>query len=783
MGTSRLSQEPSQIELVAGNLPAIVAEELALHMQVKLAVRDAAIARQPDMGDVARRLVELRDEASVAAAHDLPALLDQLHVHQSLAARSYDVDLPDLRSPYFAHMRIKENGRVRDILIGHKTFIDSKRNITIIDWKNAPIARIFFNYREGDAFTERLPGKVAEGVVEARRVIAFERGELRHIGTGDSTFLRNAAGQWVESSVAETPSLGGGERTATRGVQKLGRGANDRPALDIAALLDPTQYALLQHDDEEPLLILGGAGCGKTTVALHRLAALAYRDGRKFRQNRLLVIVPENGLVRLCKKLLASLGLSDVRVSSYDDWMAYQGKHLLRCVPTRLFRSTPAKIVRFKRHPALLEVLPDLELQRRENFADQIQRELPFMQNGGARFEEMNAKNLLQRVERMRAIAERQARESDDFERVQLQLKSVSKTFDSLVKQIYNVDLDRRELYTNETLLRKVAAMADGAFAPQMIEDLIRYSRIQFANREDADYSDIDAENLVTVDGQLLPDSEGGMEKLEGTVDVEDYSVLFAILKMYTGRLATATGEYMRYSHIIIDEAQELAPIELHRLGDALDEDGSVTIAGDAVQQTDPTASFTSWEHVLDQLGVNRVHAAHLTTNYRSPRPITEFAHAVLGPLAPKEMPRCDRDGDPILHTVLVDQGHAAMVLREALEDLMLREPRASVAVICRDEDSVLPVFDLLRDVPGIRLIEDGEFDFEPGIDVTDIAQIKGLEFDYVILPDVTIDNYPDTPEARRALHVAATRAMHQLWVLAVGKASPLLAGLTPHIG
>jgi DNA helicase IV len=53
----------------------------------------------------------------------------------------------------------------------------------------------------------------------------------------------------------------------------------------------------------------------------------------------------------------------------------------------------------------------------------------------------------------------------------------------------------------------------------------------------------------------------------------------------------------------------------------------------------------------------------------------------------------------------------------------------------------------------------------------------KGLEFDYVIVPDAGAAEYPDTPEARRALHVAVTRAIHQLWVAWSGARSPLLAG------
>ena len=77
--------------------------------------------------------------------------------------------------------------------------------------------------------------------------------------------------------------------------------------------------------------------------------------------------------------------------------------------------------------------------------------------------------------------------------------------------------------------------------------------------------------------------------------------------------------------------------------------------------------------------------------------------------------------------------------------------------------------------MPALRLVADQDFSFTAGIDVTDVRQTKGLEFDIVILLDVTDASYPANHEARRLLHVAMTRAAHQLWVTYVGAASPLL--------
>ena len=58
---------------------------------------------------------------------------------------------------------------------------------------------------------------------------------------------------------------------------------------------------------------------------------------------------------------------------------------------------------------------------------------------------------------------------------------------------------------------------------------------------------------------------------------------------------------------------------------------------------------------------------------------------------------------------------------------------------------------------------------------MTTVDQVKGLEFDTVVLPDATAATYPDEPASRRALYVAVTRTRHQLVVASVGPRTPLL--------
>ena len=118
-----------------------------------------------------------------------------------------------------------------------------------------------------------------------------------------------------------------------------------------------------------------------------------------------------------------------------------------------------------------------------------------------------------------------------------------------------------------------------------------------------------------------------------------------------------------------------------------------------------------------------------------------------------------------------------AEFLSHALGELIRAEPTASVALIARHPEQARLYYEALAEaeVPSLRLVADQDFAFTPGIDVTDVRQTKGLEFDIVILLEATEASYPASDDARRLLHVAMTRAAHQLWVTYTGVASALL--------
>jgi DNA helicase-2/ATP-dependent DNA helicase PcrA len=107
----------------------------------------------------------------------------------------------------------------------------------------------------------------------------------------------------------------------------------------------------------------------------------------------------------------------------------------------------------------------------------------------------------------------------------------------------------------------------------------------------------------------------------------------------------------------------------------------------------------------------------------------------------------------------------------------MRREAFASVAVLCADLTQARDWYQILErsQVPHLALVAEQDFCFAPGVEVTDIRSSKGLEFDYVVLVGVDQDAFAARDEKRHLLHVGATRAAHQLWIVSTGQPSPLV--------
>jgi hypothetical protein len=194
-----------------------------------------------------------------------------------------------------------------------------------------------------------------------------------------------------------------------------------------------------------------------------------------------------------------------------------------------------------------------------------------------------------------------------------------------------------------------------------------------------------------------------------------------------------------RYLHVILDEAQDLSPMECRMIARRA-EYASMTVVGDLGQATHPLAAG-SWPQLLTRLGKREVRTLELHTGYRVPQLIADYATRVLAPgIAPT---RSYRPGGTLSLRQVDD-------LQAAVREAVRQAPRdATVAVIAADDaaDEFVPLIDV------------------PHVAVVPASLVKGLEYDHVIVVEPT-DIVAAEPRGLNRLYVALTRAVAGLLVL-----------------
>ncbi len=684
----------------------VVVEELDALARVRAQLAELPPVRTASEAPIVRELERLRERLlSGDENKDHSALTEQYHnqsaiLHQLRSAGQ--VAQVDPASPYFAHLRLEEEGRERDLFLGRATCL--QKGVRIVDWRDAPISKIFYSYRQGESFDEEISGRERQGSVRARRMVRIRDGVLERVQAPEGDFSLDAreASGWRRDAHG-APRLAGGEAVALRfddrddaSTRRLGRGADGAPQRadkhlpEITSLIDPSQFELITRPAAGYLVIRGSAGSGKTTVALHRIAYLAFADPA-IDGPETLVVVFSRALARYVAHVLPSLGLSRVRIVTYRDWVHEERRAHFPELPAERREDTPALIQAIKLHSAL-----DLALDR------QVAR-VPGPRTAGQAY--------------------------DDWASVLTQRGLLGDVF---------------------------AEVAPGRFSERELDRFVEWNRVRL---------------------EELASALAGQEEHDGALDPEDDALLMRAHQRRVGPAASPGRRSERLRHIVIDEVQDFAPIEVRVLLDRMRPDASITLAGDTQQQLMESSGFTSWPVFFRELGLEGVEIETLRVSYRSSAQVLQFAVSLLGSLQEDDEVRATRDGPPVELFRMTDRGACVALLSDVLRELMAAEPLASVAILTPSAVASDVYYEGLAraDLPRLRRIRDGEFPFKPGIEVTEVSQVKGLEFDYVIVLDVDSQSYPDTQTARRLLHVAATRAVHQLWMMSVGTPSPLV--------
>jgi DNA helicase IV len=666
---------------------------------------------------------------------------------EALIKRLTDLDLGDAALVFG---RIDRTGELPDSLetfhIGRLAVADEDSEPVVVDWR-APVAEPFY----------RATGRDAMGLVR-RRHFAVEGQSL--VGIEDELFGVGHLGLGHDEGLDEGDQSGPDDSSGLRGystlLAALERGRTGTLG-DIVATIQGEQDEIIRSPQQGVLVVQGGPGTGKTVVALHRAAYLLYTHRFPLEDQGVLVIGPNRVFLRYIERVLPSLGEAGIEQVVLADLVP--GVQFLRAsedVPGEPYADSPTT-ARVKGDVRMSDLIDQAVRTRQRALRSKLV--LPF-RSGYVRLDVAESERIVKAARRRF----RRHNSGRRFVENELWMALAESYFDPEVGPGLVKDAMRG---TPE--IREVLDWMWPVLTPaQLLHDLFgSKALLKFAARGVFDESTalalfrprseaVDDVRWTSADAALLDDARdvlGPKLGKDGKTDELD--------------------EIRTYGHIVIDEVQDLTPMQL-RMATRRSLSGAMTIVGDLAQATGPLAP-RDWEDVLAYLPDRRpARVIGLSVGYRIPGQIMELANKVMAVATPSlRAPQSVRVGDvgPLIVRADSHQQLGATVTLE-VRSMMESLPNGSLGIIA--PDSMIPDLSEHFTAAGINHGTATTTGLDKGVTLVPVSVIKGLELDGVVVVEPA-RIVSDTEHGMRSLYVALTRPTQRLTVVHAAELPPPL--------
>jgi DNA helicase IV len=585
--------------------------------------------------------------------------------------------------------------------IGRRHVEDARSDPVVVDWR-APVSMPFY----------RASAKDALGLTR-RRQIMVDRGAV--VAVADDLF-------GTGGEEAATTRLRGGDAL----LAELER-ARTGEMLDIVATIQAEQDEIIRAPLDQLLTVQGGPGTGKTAVGLHRAAFLLYNHPTLSRDG-VLVLGPSRAFIRYIAQVLPSLGEEAVVQTTIGDIAP----------KTKVRVEEPMEVRRVKGDARMGELLRRALDGRRRTLDDDVSLRVRFARAT------LSADRVNQLVSSIEA-------RPGPYKAGRLALKA------RLVSEARRVFRSSARLGADEawfegelTSSEEFAALLDTLWPTVSPTALVREllsSRSQLQRHAAGLLSDPEWELLL----------RAREDRASSTAwSVDDLALLDEATFLTGGRARS-------YGHIVVDEAQDLTPMQLRMIARRVPS-GSITVLGDLAQATGPW-TYADWEEIRAHLPETAPsHHDELTLGYRAPGKVLDFASRLLPVAAPGITPTASiRRGrsEPVVRTVEAGALSAAALA----EARTLSEEHALVAVIT-PEELTHSLTRLARRDPDVGVLERDAM--TRPITIVPARGAKGLEFDAVVVVEPSSIAGGDQ-RGLRLLYVAMTRPIQHLSIVRAG--------------
>lgn len=672
-----------------------------------------------------------------------PNLLNELllHTHNRIVRLEQS-----RRKPYFARIDFTDGSSAQTdrCYIGKIGVADQDGQIITVDWR-APVATLYYDSNLGKVSYQAPEGAIC-GTLSLKRQYEIEEGTLLSYHDVDS----------VSNDELLKPFLSAGA---------------DSRLKNIVASIQTEQNRIIREDLHKNLIVQGAAGSGKTTVALHRIAYLVYRWRDSIRPSQYMVIGPNLFFISYISAVLPDLDVDNVPQFTYETLAAqYLGENFTVQNPAE----TLAAVVEQGMDTAIQRYKSSLDYRDAldrflSDFEDSLLPEGPFAPFGVLLLNE---------------------------QQIQAEWQSAKEVGGSCLTRV------------NKTVLMLSAALAAERDRAFWITDSWFGSQMGGAGKEET-------ARLFRQKRQLVRELDSGCKKLLrrffSGIDVKILSVYRRFLEqaqlylpqelaMQLGRQTLAmlrkktvtqedlpaliylktqifgAGDYARYRHAVVDEAQDLGEFAFFSLQKLLS-GSTFTVVGDLAQSIYGFHGVESWHSVQQRSFPKGAEICYMEKSYRTTVEIMEAANLLTKSLGLPAAQPVIRHGEPVrLHPMPDNPARAVADCIREYQALGF----GSVAILGKTAAETARIYTALAAMDiSIQLIDDEADAYSGGICAMTGYLSKGLEFDGVILLDAGEAVYrSDQRLDLHLLYVAMTRPLHRLDVFYSGEVCAPLEGL-----
>ncbi|MGD0311669.1 MAG: AAA family ATPase [Acidimicrobiales bacterium] len=662
--------------------------------------------------------------------------------------------------------------------IGRLAIHSADHDPLVVDWR-APIAEPFY----------RATGRDPQGLVlrrhlalEGRRVVGLEDERFSAAGVSDVTEpivppdgRADGEGGGGELIVSDLPIGGPAALLAALDRARSGR------MTDIVSTIQREQDEIIRAPLPGVLVVQGGPGTGKTAVALHRAAYLLYTHRFPLERQGVLVVGPNPLFLRYIEQVLPSLGETGVVLSTVSGLVS----------EIRTAENGPADVARLKGDARMAKVVARAVRTRQRALADDVS--IPY----GAlllRLSREDSRRIVDVVRRRPGShnARRRLVESAVAQLLADRARQTQQTLGagtpSPVMAFPGYE-DPSELpedeFDFEDFSRKVRRVPELAEAldrmwprlspHELLHDLFGAPPLIAAA----------SRGILSADEQVLLRRPRSVSFDDVSWTPADAALVDEARHLLGPRNGSAEDGVRKYGHIVVDEVQDLSPMQLRMLT-RRSLSGSMTVVGDIAQATAPWAPAT-WTDITDHLPRRRpVRSVELTVSYRTPAEVLAVATRVLAVAAPeltpprpvrrtevepRTVPVVDPSGSPRGATV----GDLARTVAEVSAEEVAAVKPGRVAILAPET-----LLEVLADaLAAVELAVVDARDMRKGglsepLVLLAADSANGLEFDSVVVVEPGLIA-GETARGLRTLYVALTRPTQRLSVVHL---APLPAAL-----